>query len=77
MVRNGKPQSRAKTIWENCEVKCDHSPRRVPGSANDSRSWPTASRQVIGGEAWAPIGESRIPASTATPTSTPIAAAPR
>ena len=57
-------------------MKCDHSPSRVPGSAKDSRSWPSASRQVIGGVACAPIGESRTHTSTATPTSRPIPAAP-
>ena len=30
-TRNGNPHSSAKTVGENCEVKCDHIPSRVPG----------------------------------------------
>ena len=37
-TRNGKPHSSANAVLLNCEVKCDHIPRRVPGLPHTSRS---------------------------------------
>ncbi len=59
-------------------VKCTHMPSRVPGSDQAARICrPTGSRPPCGGtgtDAGAPGGASRSSASTATNTSTPVAA---
>ena len=74
-TRNGKPQSRAKTLAPNWAEKCDHSPSLVPGSPQASRSARATALILSSSRWWLSYGESRTTRTSTTPRTTPTAAA--
>ena len=74
-TRNGKPHSIENTVTENCEVKCDHMPSRVPGLPHTVRSDRPSARSLIRTTPRRRYGESLTSIATSTMSGTPIAAA--
>ena len=61
-----------KTATENCEVKCDHMPSRVPGLPQTVRSDRVSARILMATAVWRRYGESLTTSATATMRTSPI-----
>ena len=55
-TRNGKPHSIVNMLAANCDVKCDHSPSRVPGTSHAARSVRAIARRRSSSRWWSVYG---------------------
>ncbi len=74
-MRNGKPQSIVNMLAENCDVKCDHSPSRVPGTSHAARRVRPSARNRSSSRCWSTQGLSLTTSTSAKPVTTPKEAA--
>ncbi len=74
-TRNGKPHSIVNMLAANCDVKCDHSPSRVPGTSHAARSVRAMARSRSSSRWWSAYGLSLTTTTSATPLRTPTDAA--